>query len=126
MVRALLEALSRELRALVEHPDGTKDNPAATCKELLLAHPGLPDGTGDTLHCPPATDSPLGQGQGGRIPSINAIMENEDLGMSSAGFMGILSSSMQDVLLHQLQHQELCVLGCSWALRAPTAGCGWI
>lgn len=44
VARALLEALSRELRALVEHPDGTKDNPAATCKELLLAHPSLPDG----------------------------------------------------------------------------------
>lgn len=43
-VLALLHTLSRELRALVEHPDGTKDKPAATCKELLLAHPNLPDG----------------------------------------------------------------------------------
>lgn len=102
VARALLEALSRELRALVEHPDGTKDNPAATCKELLLAHPSLPDGTGDTLRCPPG---PSGQGQGARIPSTTAIRGDEDGGMSSAGFMGILSSSMQDVLLHQLQPQ---------------------
>lgn len=45
MVWALLDTLSRELQALVEHPNGTKTNPATTCKELLLAHPGLPDGT---------------------------------------------------------------------------------
>ena len=45
-VWALLDTLSRELQALVEHPNGTKTNPAATCKELLLAHPSLPDGTG--------------------------------------------------------------------------------
>lgn len=51
-VLALLHTLSRELRALVEHPDGTKDKPAATCKELLLAHPNLPDGTG--LPCGPS------------------------------------------------------------------------
>nr|XP_013806657.1 PREDICTED: collagen alpha-3(V) chain-like [Apteryx mantelli mantelli] len=42
--RALLAALEHELKALVEHPDGTKEKPAATCKELLLAHPRLPDG----------------------------------------------------------------------------------
>lgn len=75
--QALLDALSRELRALVEHPDGTKDNPAATCKELLLAHPSLPDGTGDALRCPPG---PSGQGHGARIPSTNAIREEEDGG----------------------------------------------
>ncbi|NXS13682.1 COBA1 protein, partial [Neodrepanis coruscans] len=44
-VWALLDTLSQELQALVEHPNGTKTNPATTCKELLLAHPSLPDGT---------------------------------------------------------------------------------
>ncbi|KAF1481352.1 UNVERIFIED_CONTAM: hypothetical protein FQV15_0005929, partial [Eudyptes pachyrhynchus] len=43
-VGALLDTLRQELQALVEHPNGTKTNPAATCKELLLAHPSLPDG----------------------------------------------------------------------------------
>lgn len=38
--------LSHELKLLVDHPNGTKDNPATTCKELLLAQPHLPDGTG--------------------------------------------------------------------------------
>ncbi|NWH59151.1 COBA1 protein, partial [Geococcyx californianus] len=41
---ALLGTLSQELQALIEHPNGTKTNPAATCKELMLAHPSLPDG----------------------------------------------------------------------------------
>ncbi|NXM66859.1 COBA1 protein, partial [Serilophus lunatus] len=44
-VWALLDTLSQELQTLVEHPNGTKTNPATTCKELLLAHPSLPDGT---------------------------------------------------------------------------------
>lgn len=44
LVWALLDTLSRELQALVGHPNGTKTNPGTTCKELLLAHPGLPDG----------------------------------------------------------------------------------
>ncbi|NXP78650.1 COBA1 protein, partial [Ramphastos sulfuratus] len=43
-VWALLDSLSQELQALTEHPNGTRTNPAATCKELLLAHPSLPDG----------------------------------------------------------------------------------
>ncbi|XP_029816459.1 collagen alpha-1(XI) chain-like [Manacus vitellinus] len=43
-VWALLDTLNQELQALVEHPNGTKTNPATTCKELLLAHPSLPDG----------------------------------------------------------------------------------
>lgn len=62
-VLALLHTLSRELRALVEHPDGTKDKPAATCKELLLAHPNLPDGTG--LPCGPSQGTRRG---GDRYP----------------------------------------------------------
>lgn len=62
MVWALLDTLSRELRALVEHPNGTKTNPATTCKELLLAHPGLPDGTGGMGGAP-------GAGQGSRAPA---------------------------------------------------------
>lgn len=66
-VLALLDDLSRELRTLVEHPDGTKDKPAATCKELLLAHPNLPDGTG--LPCAPSQ----GTRQGGWISFINAF-----------------------------------------------------
>lgn len=56
MVRALLDTLSQELQALVEHPNGTKTNPAATCKELLLAHPNLPDGTGVHMGSPPVLD----------------------------------------------------------------------
>ncbi|NWT01480.1 COBA1 protein, partial [Mionectes macconnelli] len=43
-VWALLDTLKQELQALVELPNGTKTNPATTCKELLLAHPSLPDG----------------------------------------------------------------------------------
>ncbi|KAJ7412285.1 collagen alpha-1(V) chain-like protein [Willisornis vidua] len=43
-VWALLDTLKQELQAFVEHPNGTKTNPATTCKELLLAHPSLPDG----------------------------------------------------------------------------------
>lgn len=62
VVWALLDTLSRELRALVEHPNGTKTNPATTCKELLLAHPGLPDGTGGMGGAP-------GAGQGSRAPA---------------------------------------------------------
>lgn len=64
-VLALLDNLSRELRTLVGHPDGTKDKPAATCKELLLAHPHLPDGTG--LPCAHSQ----GTRQGGQISFIN-------------------------------------------------------
>lgn len=52
VVWALLDTLSRELQALVEHPNGTKSNPATTCKELLLAQPGLPDGSGGTGRVP--------------------------------------------------------------------------
>nr|XP_032653574.1 collagen alpha-1(II) chain-like [Chelonoidis abingdonii] len=43
-VWALLDNLGHELKLLVDPPNGTKDNPAANCKELLLAQPGLPDG----------------------------------------------------------------------------------
>lgn len=53
-VWALLDSLSRELQALTEHPNGTETNPAATCKELLLAHPSLPDGTGVHMGSPHA------------------------------------------------------------------------
>ncbi|NWU93482.1 COBA1 protein, partial [Upupa epops] len=43
-VWALLDTLSQEVQALIQHPNGTETNPATTCKELLLSHPGLPDG----------------------------------------------------------------------------------
>ncbi|XP_060107100.1 collagen alpha-3(V) chain-like [Heteronotia binoei] len=44
MVWMLMDSLSRELKLLVDPPNGTKDYPAASCKELLLAQPDLPDG----------------------------------------------------------------------------------
>uniref|UniRef100_A0ACB8EZC5 Uncharacterized protein n=1 Tax=Sphaerodactylus townsendi TaxID=933632 RepID=A0ACB8EZC5_9SAUR len=44
MVWMLMDSLGRELKLLVDPPNGTKDYPAACCKELLLAQPRLPDG----------------------------------------------------------------------------------
>ncbi|XP_032994102.1 collagen alpha-1(V) chain-like [Lacerta agilis] len=43
-VWSLMDSLGRELKILVDPPNGTRDHPAATCKELLLAQPHLPDG----------------------------------------------------------------------------------
>ncbi|XP_029470106.1 collagen alpha-1(XXVII) chain [Rhinatrema bivittatum] len=44
MVWAILDNLGREIKLLVDPPNGTKENPATTCQELHLAWPLLPDG----------------------------------------------------------------------------------
>ncbi|KAH0615536.1 hypothetical protein JD844_004919, partial [Phrynosoma platyrhinos] len=44
MVWTLMDSLGQELKLLVDPPNGTKDRPATTCKDLLLARPHLSDG----------------------------------------------------------------------------------
>ncbi|XP_043914493.1 collagen alpha-2(I) chain-like [Protopterus annectens] len=44
IVWAVLNGLDKEVRLLIDPPNGTKENPATTCKELLMCHPDLPDG----------------------------------------------------------------------------------
>ncbi|XP_078496975.1 collagen alpha-1(II) chain-like [Lissotriton helveticus] len=44
MVWAVMESLGQELKLLVSPPNGTKENPATTCKELQLAQTHLLDG----------------------------------------------------------------------------------
>ncbi|XP_042335451.1 collagen alpha-1(V) chain-like [Sceloporus undulatus] len=44
MVWTLMDSLGQELKLLVDTPNGTKDRPATTCTELLLARPHLSDG----------------------------------------------------------------------------------
>ncbi|XP_063001043.1 collagen alpha-3(V) chain-like [Elgaria multicarinata webbii] len=39
-----MDHLGQELKLLQDPPNGTKEKPAASCKELLLAHPHLADG----------------------------------------------------------------------------------
>lgn len=40
----LIHHLEEDLKLLYAAPNGTKENPASTCKELKLVHPELPDG----------------------------------------------------------------------------------
>lgn len=44
LVQTLLDSLYRDLRLLVDPPDGSKQHPASTCLELWLCHPNYTSG----------------------------------------------------------------------------------
>ncbi|XP_029921679.1 collagen alpha-1(III) chain-like [Myripristis murdjan] len=44
LIQTLLDSLQRELRLLVDPPDGSKEFPATTCLELWLCHPNYSSG----------------------------------------------------------------------------------
>ncbi|KAG2455591.1 CO1A2 protein, partial [Polypterus senegalus] len=44
LIRHILDTLNREVRLLVDPPDGTKEHPATTCQELQLCLPDLASG----------------------------------------------------------------------------------
>lgn len=49
LVRTLLDSLQRDLRWIINPPDGSKQHPATTCLELWLAHPSSTNGESDIL-----------------------------------------------------------------------------
>ncbi|KAJ7988519.1 hypothetical protein DPEC_G00324420 [Dallia pectoralis] len=44
LIQTLLDSLQKDLRLLVDPPDGSKGHPATTCLELWLCHPGYTSG----------------------------------------------------------------------------------
>lgn len=44
LLQTLLDSLQRELRLMLDPPDGSKEHPATTCLELWACHPGYSSG----------------------------------------------------------------------------------